>query len=47
MNGKTIIYLSPEEFPRVPLVMDGVSTRFVRENGVIPFEWKAGRLSMH
>lgn len=46
MNGKTVIYLSPEEFPGVPLVMDGVSTRFVRENGVIPFEWKDGTLKI-
>lgn len=40
MNGKTVVYLSPEEFPRMPLVLDGVSTRFVRENRIIPFEWK-------
>jgi len=40
VNGKTVVYLSPEEFPRMPLVLDGVSTRFVRENRIIPFEWK-------
>ncbi len=40
MNGKTVVYLLPEEFPRVPLVMDGISTRFIRENRIIPFEWK-------
>ena len=46
MNGKTIIYLSPEEFPRVPLVMDGISTRFIRENRIIPFEWKDSTLKV-
>jgi len=40
VNGKTVVYLSPEEFPRMPLVLDGVSTRFIRENRIIPFEWK-------
>lgn len=40
MKGKTVVYLSPEEFPRMPLVLDGVSTRFIRENRIIPFEWK-------
>jgi len=40
VNGKTVVYLLPEEFPRVPLVMDGISTRFIRENRIIPFEWK-------
>jgi len=34
VNGKTIIHLSPEEFPRVPLVMDGIATRFIRENKI-------------
>ncbi len=46
MNGKTIIHLAPEEFPRVPLVMDGISTRFIRENRIIPFEWKDGTLKV-
>lgn len=37
---KEITFLSPEEFPKVPLVIEGISTRFIRENRVIPFELK-------
>jgi general secretion pathway protein E len=33
-------YVSPEDFPTVPLVLDGISSRFVRENKIIPLEWK-------
>lgn len=34
------IYLSPENFPTVPLVLDGISSRFIRENKIIPLELK-------
>jgi general secretion pathway protein E len=40
MAEKKITFLSPEEFPKVPLVIEGISTRFIRENKVIPFEVK-------
>ncbi|MCK9226630.1 MAG: type II secretion system ATPase GspE [Syntrophorhabdaceae bacterium] len=40
MIEKKITFLNPEEFPKVPLVLEGISTRFVRENRVIPFEFK-------
>ena len=40
MMEKKTNFLNPEEFPKVPLVLEGISTRFVRENGVIPFELK-------
>ncbi len=37
---KNYIFLTPEEFPKVPLVIEGISTRFIRENRVIPLELK-------
>ncbi|MHB8108957.1 MAG: type II secretion system ATPase GspE [Syntrophorhabdaceae bacterium] len=40
MTENTVIFLHPEEFPKVPLVIEGLSTRFARENKVIPFELK-------
>ncbi len=40
MAEKKVTFLSPEEFPKVPLVIEGISTRFIRENRVIPFELK-------
>ncbi|MBP1748358.1 MAG: gspE3 [Deltaproteobacteria bacterium] len=40
MIEKKITFLNPEEFPKVPLVIEGISTRFVRENRVIPLELK-------
>jgi general secretion pathway protein E len=33
-------FLNAEDFPTVPLVIDGISTRFIRENRIIPFEFK-------
>jgi general secretion pathway protein E len=35
-----VVTLSPEEFPKVPFVIDGISTRFIRENKIIPVELK-------
>ena len=35
-----VMYLSPESFPTVPLVLDGISSRFIRENKIIPLELK-------
>jgi len=40
MEKTNITFLNPEEFPKVPLVIEGISTRFIRENKVIPFELK-------
>lgn len=40
MNEENVTFLNPEEFPKVPLVIEGISTRFIRENKVIPFELK-------
>jgi general secretion pathway protein E len=30
----------PETFPKVPLVLDGLSSRFIRENRIVPLELK-------
>ncbi len=40
MNKDAVITLSPEEFPKVPFVIDSISTRFIRENKIIPIELK-------
>jgi general secretion pathway protein E len=37
---KEIHYLKPEELPKVPIVLEGISSRFIRENRVIPLEMK-------
>lgn len=33
-------YLQPEDLPKVPFVLDGISSRFIRENKIIPLEMK-------
>ncbi|MGQ9570356.1 MAG: type II secretion system ATPase GspE [Thermodesulfovibrionales bacterium] len=33
-------YLKPEDIPKVPIVLEGISSRFIRENRVIPLELK-------
>jgi len=35
-----VIFLNAEDLPKVPLVIEGISTRFIRENRIIPFEFK-------
>jgi len=40
MVDETIVYIKPEDFPTVPLVLDGISPRFIREHKVIPVEFK-------
>jgi len=37
---KEIRYLTPENLPKVPIVLEGISSRFIRENRVIPLELK-------
>lgn len=37
---KEIHYLEPEDLPKVPIVLEGISSRFIRENRVIPLELK-------
>lgn len=38
--------LKPESFPKVPLVLDGVSSRFISRNRVIPCEIRNGTLTV-
>ena len=33
-------YLQPEDLPKVPFVLNGISSRFIRENKIIPLELK-------
>lgn len=37
---KDIPYLKPEDLPKVPFVLDGISSRFIRDNRIIPLEFK-------
>jgi len=36
--GRRIEYLSVDELPKVPFVLDGISARFIRENRIVPLE---------
>lgn len=40
MSRGNVIFLDAEDLPKVPLVIEGISTRFIRENRIIPFEFK-------
>ena len=40
MKSDETLYINPDDFPTVPLVLDGVSSRFIRENKIIPIELK-------
>ena len=37
---KDIPYLNAEDLPKVPFVLNGISSRFIRENKIIPLELK-------
>lgn len=39
MNPETPI-LDPENLPKIPLALEGVSSRFIRENVIVPLEFK-------
>lgn len=41
-----IRYLKPEDLPKVPIVLEGISSRFIRENRVIPLEIKNSLLKV-
>jgi general secretion pathway protein E len=32
--------LDPEQLPKIPLALEGISSRFIKENGVVPLELK-------
>ena len=37
---RNIEYLKPEDLPKVPFVLNGISSRFIRENKIIPLDMK-------
>jgi len=37
---KDVPYLKSEDLPKVPLVLDGISSRFIHENRIIPIEFR-------
>lgn len=43
---QTVPYLEPENFPKVPFVMETLSVRFIRENKVVPLEFKQDTLKI-
>lgn len=43
---KEIQYLQPEDLPKVPFVLKGISSRFIRENRIIPLELKKNILKV-
>ena len=43
---ENVLYLSPDDFPKVPYMLDGVSSRFVKENKVIPLDLKNNTLKV-
>jgi len=40
------LYLDPENFPKVPFVLETLSARFVRENKIVPLEFKQNTLKI-
>lgn len=43
---KDIPYLNAEDLPKVPFVLDGISSRFIREQKIIPLELKSNILKV-
>jgi len=39
-------YLEPGNFPKVPFVLENLSTRFIRENKIVPLEFKQNTLKI-
>jgi len=40
------LFLGPDDFPKVPFVLDGVSYRFIKEHRVIPLDFKNNMLKV-
>ncbi|NWF75484.1 MAG: type II secretion system ATPase GspE [Nitrospirae bacterium] len=38
--NKTIEFIKPDDLPKVPFVLNGISSRFIRENKIVPLELK-------
>ena len=43
---RPIGYLSADELPKVPFVLDGISARFIRENRIVPLDFRDDVLSV-
>ena len=39
-------YIDPENFPKVPFVLENLSVRFIRENRIVPLEFKQNTLKV-
>ena len=37
---RDIPYLNPDDLPKVPFVITGISSRFIRENRIVPLDLK-------
>ena len=44
--GRPIEHLSADDLPKVPFVLDGISARFIRENRIVPLEFRDDVLSV-
>ena len=44
--AEDVLFLGPDDFPKVPFVLDGVSYRFIKENKVIPLDLKNNTLKV-
>ncbi len=43
---QSAIYLGPENFPKVPFVLETMSARFIRENKIVPIDFKQNVLKI-
>jgi general secretion pathway protein E len=43
---KDIPLIKPEDLPKVPFVLNSISSRFIRENKIIPLELKGDTLKV-
>jgi general secretion pathway protein E len=46
MTHSETAYITAEDFPKAPLVLERLSVRFIRENYIIPLEYKGGVLKV-
>lgn len=44
--GRAIEHLNADELPKVPFVLEGISARFIRENRIVPLEFRDDVLSV-
>ncbi len=46
MKNDDFTYIDPQDFPKVPFVLEGISSRFIKENLIIPIELKGNVLKI-